>query len=744
MRMRYRSVAGRVHQITVFLGVCLASGALVAGLALPLVGGAALTAKAAAQDFQTLPADIQTRELAQRSVVYAADGTRIATFFDENRVSVPLSKVAPVLRQAILAIEDARFYEHPGIDIRGTVRALVSNTSGGPRQGGSTLTQQYVKNLLIELADGDKKKIAAARAPTLTRKLQELKYALEIEKRMPKDRILENYLNISYFGGGAYGVEAAARHYFSTSAAKLTLPQAALLAGVVRSPSAYDPTLQPERAKARRDTVLARMAEVGYITAQQQQRAAAGRVQLKVSETRNGCTRSPAPFFCDYVVRVMQNDPIFGRTPEDRLDLLSRGGLTIRTTLDLKAQRAADKALREYVEPQNRVASALAMVEPGTGRIKAIGVNRLYGKGRGRTNVNYATDLAYGGSRGFQVGSTMKAFTAAAAIEERFGVYYPIFSPYRLTRGLPATKDCQGRNVYDTGYAPYNESSRENGRYDMRRAMAQSVNTYFLQLQNKVGLCDVLTMSKRLGVHRADGGQLDPVLSYTLGVNELSPLTMAASYATFAARGTYCNPVAILSISDRRGRPLDVPEAKCKEVIRPEVANVMTSLFQGVMRSGGTGSQLSLGRPAAGKTGTTNGRVAVWFVGYTPQLTTAVWAGNPDNNRFELQNIRLNGRYYGNVCGGCLPGPIWEMAMRGALSGMPERSFARPEQSWLYGRYSPPPPQSGQTFSSSRPARGRPKPQPLPRQTSSPRPSRGRPKPQPLPRSTAFPVPPGP
>jgi membrane peptidoglycan carboxypeptidase len=705
MRRRSRSLAARTYQLTVFLGVSLVAGALVAGFALPLVGGAALTAKAAAEDFQSLPGDLKTRELAQRSVLLAADGTRLATFFDENRVSVPLRRVAPVMRQAILAIEDARFYDHPGVDTRGTLRALVSNASGGPRQGGSTLTQQYVKNLLIELADGDKKKIAAARERTLTRKLQELKYALEIEKRMSKDQILENYLNISYFGSGAYGVEAAARHYFTTTAGKLTLPQAALLAGVVRSPTAYDPTLYPDRAKARRDVVLARMAEVGYITPAQHRKAKASRLGLKVTETRNGCTRSAAPFFCDYVVRVIQNDPIFGRTQAERADLLSRGGLTIRTSLDLKAQRAADKALREYVEPTNKVASAMAMVEPGTGRIKAIAVNRRYGKGKGRTNVNYATDYAYGGSRGFQVGSTMKAFTAAAAIEERFGVYYPIFSPYRLTQGLPRTKDCQGRNVYDNNYAPVNEVSSENGVFDMRTAMALSVNTYFLQLQNRVGLCDVVTMSKRLGVKRADGRPLDPVLSYTLGVNELSPLTMAASFAAFAARGTYCNPVAILSINNRRGKSLEVPEAKCKQVLQPEVADVMTSLFQGVMRSG-TGARLGgIGRPAAGKTGTTNGRVAVWFVGYTPQLSTAVWAGNPDSSKYRLRNIRVGGRYYGNVCGGCLPGPIWKMAMVEALRGVPEKGFRAPARSWLYGRYPPPPPGQGQT-GSPRPSRG--------------------------------------
>ncbi|MGH2602704.1 MAG: transglycosylase domain-containing protein, partial [Dehalococcoidia bacterium] len=379
-RLRPRSDAGYAQTVVAFLGISMLAGVLLAGLALPFVGTAGLTAKAAADDFQALPADIQTRELPQRSRMLAADGSLMATFYEENRVSVPLKSVAKVMQDAILAIEDARFYEHGGVDMRGTLRALIANTQAGAvQQGGSTLTQQYVKNLLIELAEGDRQKIAEARETTITRKLRELKYALEIEKRLTKDEILENYLNIAYFGSGAYGVEAAARNYFSTSAGKLTLAQAATLAGIVRSPSAYDPTVNPERALSRRNVVLDRMAEVGYVTGEQLAAASQEELGLRVTETRNGCTRSPAPFFCDYVTRAIKNDPAFGKTARDREDLLWRGGITIRTTLDPTAQKSADEALREYVEPTNKVASALAMVEPGTGEIKAIGVNRLYG-----------------------------------------------------------------------------------------------------------------------------------------------------------------------------------------------------------------------------------------------------------------------------------------------------------------------------------------------------------------------------
>jgi membrane peptidoglycan carboxypeptidase len=688
-RLRPRSDAGYAQSAVAFLGISMLAGVLLAALALPFVGTAGLTAKAAADDFQALPADIEARELPQRSRMLAADGSLIATFYEENRVSVPVKSVAKVMVDAILAVEDSRFYEHGGVDLRGTLRALIANTqAGGVQQGGSTLTQQYVKNLLIELADGDQQKIAEAREATMTRKLRELKYALEIEKRLTKDEILENYLNIAYFGSGAYGVEAAARYYFSTSANKLTLAQAATLAGIVRSPYTYDPTENPDRALSRRNVVLARMAQVGYVTAEQADEASQQKLGLRVTETRNGCTRSPAPFFCDYVTRVIKNDTAFGKTVRDREDLLLRGGITIQTTLDMKAQKSADKALREYVEPNNKVASALAMVEPGTGKVKALGVNRLYGKGKGKTTVNYATDFNYGGSRGFQVGSTMKVFTAAAAIKEKYGVYYSLFSPYRLS-GLPRTEDCDGKGVYDSSYTPRNYTAGQNGRYDLRRGTAQSVNTYFLQLQGKVGLCDVVTMAERVGAHRADGKPFAPVSSFTLGSNEMSPLSLANAYATFAARGVHCDPYAISSVNDRTGKKMRIPKHECEEVVRPEVADVVSSLLRGVMQNG-TGTRAALSRPSAGKTGTTNDQVAVWFAGYTPQLATAVWAGHPDGSR-SLAGATIGGRTLSDWCGGCLPGPIWRTAMTGALRGEPVLSFQAPDREWVNGRYAPKP-----------------------------------------------------
>jgi membrane peptidoglycan carboxypeptidase len=707
--------AGRRHHIASFLAVCMVAGALVAGLALPVIGGAAMAAKNAAEDFQALPEKIETIPPAEASVVLAADGQRIASFYDENRVAVPLSKVSSIMKKAILAIEDARFYDHGGIDLKGTLRALVSNSGGeGGRQGGSTLTQQYVKNLLIQLSDGDPDKIAAARAPTIKRKLQELKYALEIEKRMTKDEILENYLNISYFGSGSYGIEAASRRYFSKSSNNLTLTEAALLAGIVRSPSGYDPTRFPEEALERRNVVLTRMRDVGFIRTDQLDKAKAEDLGLRVSPISNGCTRSSVPFFCDYITRVIQNDPIFGANERDRSDLLARGGLTIRTTIDLKTQKAADDALRAKTNPTDKVAGAVATIEPGTGKIRAMAISREYGNGAGKTVINYATDFEYGGSRGFQDGSTHKAFTAAAAIAEGYGTEYKIHSPFRIG-GFKAQRNCDGKRVDPGGWNPKNFENKPNEYgpvITMREGMRKSVNTYFAQLEVLVGLCDTVTMAEAAGIHRADGLPQDEFLPYTLGVNAVSPLTVANSYATFAARGVRCTPIAIESITGRDGKPVEVPKADCKQTIKQEVADAMNNVMQSVMQPKGFGYNMRLasGQPAGGKTGTTNGAVAIWFTGYTPTLSTAVWLGNPNDYSYKMDNVYIGGVFYDDVCGSCVPGPIWKAMMDEALKGTPITDFAPADARWLRGTKGEGDPRKAHvTYSVAKPAKAEPK-----------------------------------
>ncbi len=674
---------GFVSRLILFLLVSVLCGVLVAGVTLPMVGGFGLAARDGAEGFESLPAELEIPPLPERSRILASDGRLIATFYDQDRVSVPLTEVSPIMRKAVIAIEDSRFYDHGGIDLRGTMRAFVNNSSGRDVQGGSTLTQQYVKQVLLEVARENpdpKERAAAEKAATeqsYTRKLRELRYAVAIEDQYSKQQILERYLNIAYFGDGAYGAESAARRYFSSHARDLTLPQAALLAGIVQQPTAFDPTRNPERALARRDVVLERMAETGLATRAEVDAAKATDLGLKLSKKsrQNGCNDSKVAFFCDFVLKTILNDKTFGATIEERRALLLRGGLTITTTLDLRAQKHAQEALAAHVEPTDEVASALVSVQPGTGQIRAMAVSRGYGdrNKKGEIKFNPATDRAYGGSSGFQAGSTFKPFVAAAALEEGYPFSYPIYAPYHKEIG--DVEGCKG--TLTDPWDPYNEIASENGTYTLETGIEGSINTYFAQLEERVGVCRPWQIATALGLNRADGKKLDgPYKSFTLGVDEVSPLGMAEAYATFAARGTHCSSIAILEMTDPTGARLPVPDARCEQVLEQKIADGINELLQGVITDG-TGRRASIGRPAAGKTGTTNRRVSVWFVGYTPDLATAVWAGNPSPpaGGYPLQNRVIGGVYYGDVCGGCLPGPIWQQMMSNTLADTPVSSF---------------------------------------------------------------------
>ena len=672
--------SGFVTRLTLFLGISVLSGVLVAGLALPLVGALGLAARQSADGFQALPAELEIPPVPERSRILASDGSLIATFYEENRVVVPLTDVAPVMRKAIIAIEDSRFYRHSGIDLRGTMRAYINNQAGQDVQGGSTLTQQYVKQVLLlkanEIEDRAERERAmrAAVEQTYSRKLRELRYAVAVEEKYSKHQILERYLNIAYFGAGAYGVEAAARRYFRVSAHELNLAQAATLAGIIQQPTAFDPTRNPERSLARRNIVLARMEETGLATPEEVAAAKATPLKLREPKRLGGdCNESKVAFFCDFVLKTILNNETFGRTLEDRRNLLLRGGLTITTTLDRKAQRAAQDALAEYVNPRDKVASALVSVQPGTGQVKAMAVSRGYGDGKGEIKFNPATDRAYGGSNGFQAGSTFKPFVAAAALERGYPFSYPIYAPYQVQVG-----DVQGcGGTLTDKWEPVNELESENGTYTLETAIEGSINTYFAQLEERVGVCRPWQIATALGMNRADGDRLiGPYKSFTLGIDEVSPLSMAEAYAGFAARGVHCNSIAILEVTDPSGQRLPVPDAGCQQAIDQEVADGINELLQGVIEDG-TGARAAIGRPAAGKTGTTNRRVSVWFIGYTPELSTAVWAGNPSPpaRGYPLFNRVIGGRYYGDVCGGCLPGPIWQQMMSETLEGTPIRSF---------------------------------------------------------------------
>ena len=657
------------------LGVAAVVAGVVAGLMLvPLIGGTGVLTRNVVADFQNLPDSLSTPPLPQRSLILASDGSVLATLYYQNRVEVPLSSISPSMRQATVAIEDSRFLQHNGVDLRGILRSLATNASaGGVEQGSSTLTMQYVKNVLVNQATSADE-LDAARGKSATRKIREVRYALGLEKLFSKGEILERYLNIAYFGAGAYGVEAAARRYFSKSAADLTLPEAATLAGIVQQPTAYDPLRNPELSTVRRNVVLKRMGELGYVTPDEADRAALVPMAslLRPSVTTNGCTSSYAPYFCDYVVQTIRQDPTFGKTPEEREAFLRRGGYTIRTTLDPKAQNGATETVNEYIPPKDasRRATAITMVEPGTGHVLAMTQNRAWGpSGRGKTTYNYNVERSMGGTLGMQAGSTFKVFPMAAALEAGISPfeYIPSYSPKTFTDFRNCTTDKK--------YAPVTvRNSTSSGTFDMARATAYSVNTYFMTIEERTGICRPAEIAESMGVRLGNGDPLLRVPTLAIGTMEVTPLAMANAYATFAAHGIYCKPVVILDIVDRDGKPLPVPDGDCQRVLKRDVADTVTVMLNGVVDGsipGRTGQAMVIPeRQVAGKTGTTNDSAAVWFAGYTPQIAAAVWVGDPRGGfAYPMKNVTINGRYYSQVFGGTLPGPIWRDSMEKALAG---------------------------------------------------------------------------
>ncbi|MFF4960536.1 transglycosylase domain-containing protein [Streptomyces sp. NPDC001222] len=669
-----------VQQAAKFLGVSVLAGAVMAGIALPAAGALGLAAKGSVQGFDDIPSNLKSPQLSQRTTILDSQGGQIATVYSRDRTVVELKDISPYMQKAIVAIEDSRFYQHGAIDLKGVLRALNQNAqSGGVAQGASTLTQQLVKNYFVEEAGDDPTKVAQATQQTLGRKVRELKYAIQIEEKLGKKKILENYLNITFFGQQAYGVEAASERYFSKHAKDLSLPEAALLAGLVQSPTRYDPVNDEAEAKKRRNVVLQRMADVHDISQAEADKAKKTPLGLNVSEPKNGCITAVkgAGFFCDYVREVFLNNPVFGRTKTDRAKIWNRGGLTIRTTLDPQAQESLQKSVKDHVNKSDEVATAATVVEPGTGKILAMGQSRPYGFGKNETQINLSVDKAMGGGAGYQPGSTFKPIVAAAAIEGGTPATQEYPSPYEMDYPSPVAA-CDGKQWTNNENATLtNENESEHGPYGMKEATAKSVNTYYVQLISDIGICPVTDMAKKMGVNRADGLKIDQAPSIALGTQEMSPLTMASAYATFADRGTYCTPVAIASITQTVGnekKSLAVPTSTCSRAMSQTTADTINTILKGVVEDG-TGTQAGLGsRPSAGKTGTTDFRYAAWFVGYTPNMAGAVWVGDPAHKR-QMTHITIGGVPYDKVYGGQVPGPIWRDMMTGALVGKPVEDF---------------------------------------------------------------------
>ncbi len=625
------------------IGVC---SALVALLLLPLFGAVGVGANALEKRLTAAGANFtRIPHFPQRSTIYAKDGSVLATLFlDENRTIVHLDKVSQHAQDAVLAIEDHNFYEHGAINVSSVIRAMLANLiAGHVTQGGSTLTQQLVKNAVIQ-----------SDAQTFARKFQEAALAIRLEQTYSKDKILELYMNEVYFGNGIYGIGTAARYYFNEPASKLDLAQSALLAGLIQSPATFDPITHPDAALARRNEVLDHMAEYGL--------ALPGKVaKVKLTPIRIATdvgqqTQKVQPFFVHYIDELILDKTnhafdAFGKTHAQRVHTLFQGGLKIYTTLDPAWQRYAQEAVNESpnIDPKTGPDVSLVSVDPTNGAIRAM----LSGKNYRRDQL----DLVWHGRR--QVGSAFKPFTLAAAFEQGFppGKVYDSTSPFCSPLWISADHCVSNAEPGGGGYV------------DLWTATQDSINVVFAQLALDVGPQNIVDVAHKMGIT----APLDPVPAITLGTEEVSTLDMASGYSTLANNGIHCEPFAVVRVLLPNGTKLYQHHPTCDQAIPADIAHQITAMLQRVICCGtGQAYASGLGRPEAGKTGTGQDYTNVYFAGYTPQVTTAVWVG------FPAGNIPMDSYYGHSVFGGTLAAPIWKAFMLKAVAGMPIEGFPAP------------------------------------------------------------------
>ncbi len=680
-----------------FVLVAGVGGLLGAGLLLPAVATTSGVADTTVQIFDELPAELTQVPLSEKSTILAADGTVLASFYDQNRIVVPLSEVSIHMINAVIDIEDRRFFEHGGVDLTGMARALLTNAVADTNEGASTLTQQYVKNSLIQAAlqlddpVARAQAIADARASTglegYARKLQEAKLAVSLEQVMTKEEILQAYLNISQFGVSVYGVEAAAQYYFSNRAKNLNYLQAATIAGITKGPSEYDPERNPEKSEGRRNIVLGSMLREGDITQGEYDAGIATPIAetLKIGQTRLGCMTAGdvvagSGYFCDYVTKIIAQDPAFGETSAERRRLLYQGGLTIHTTLDPRLQELADASAKATVpvDDPSGVSDAISVVEPGTGNIVAMAQNRVYNStssaGPGQTAVNFNTDFAYGSSGGFPPGSTFKPFTLLEWLKEGHSLNEIVDGRLRSS-GVPMSEFNASCTGFGGGVYKFGNAEGSGGFMSALDATKNSVNSAYIEMATNLDLCKIFSGAAELGVHKANGDPVDVLPSNVIGSAEIAPLAMAAAFASWSADGVFCEPIAITAVEDADGTALPVPSANCRQAITPELARAMNYGLSQVWN--GTGKaigRLPDGRPASGKTGTTSQNEHTWFVGYTAQMATAVWVGHSEG-MIPMQRVTIGGTYYRNVYGATLAGKAWRAFMEPASAGMPVVDF---------------------------------------------------------------------
>ncbi len=640
---------GVLGAILAFVGMSAVASVLVAVAVTPAIAVTGLTANSTLGIFDNLPDYLAIGELAEKTSIYAkgTDGSDVllASFFAQDRQEVTWDQVATFAKDAAVSTEDPRFYEHGGIDLMGTIRAALSNSAGGDVQGGSSITQQYVKNVLVQKAEDIADPVArdaaikAATETSIDRKLKEMKLAIGVEQKYSKQDILMGYLNIASFGGRVYGIESAAQHYFSVSAKDLTLPEAASLIATVNNPNnlRVDIADNIPANKIRRDYVLDRMLVEKAITQQQHDDAVATPITPKIAPTSTGCeSAGGAAYFCDYVTWIIKNDPTFGATADDRWAAFQHGGWKIMTTLDPTMQATSvavlDAAVPKIIS-QGDIAGTTISLQVGTGRVLAMAQSKDFTQdpavaatGSNYSSINYNTDSAYGGSTGFQVGSTYKLFTLAEWLKAGHGLNESVAGATRTWKMSDFTNTCEptgGPDWTPTNYAGAGQTAT------VQVALNNSWNTNFLTMASKLDLCNIRKDAEALLVHRADGNQLtssNP--SAVLGTNEIAPISMATALAGIANAGMVCHPIAIDKITDRNGNDVAPPKADCVQGLPVNIANTEASALEKVPTVTASYSKIGDGVPYIAKTGTSDNSEHNWMLGSTSAVSTAVWLGN--------------------------------------------------------------------------------------------------------------------
>ncbi len=663
-----------------YLTLCIAGGVVVSLMAMPAVFGANNAAKALAPSLTVEGIDFDVTSLPQKSTLYASDGkTVIASFYAQNREVVPIKNISVYMQRAVVAREDRRFFEHAGVDVQGVLRAFVQTyVAKGDTQGGSSLTQQYVKNVLMVKAREDDDPIAEYHASedTVARKLREMLIAVQMEKKYSKYEILQGYLNIAQFGSGSlYGVEAAAKRYFNTTAANLSVVQAATIAAITKNPEKYDPSIESNQktAEEQRNIVLDLMLQEKFITKTQHDKAKATPLKdtLNIQSVQQGCqVAGDAAFFCSYVTNQILNSKEFGKTAQARQKLLNEGGLEIYTTMDVNANNAAMKAARDTipVDDPTGFEVTIAAVKPGTGEVLGFGINRTYDATDAaktdstRTSINYAVDQKDGGGIGFNVGSTWKPINMIAWMLQGHSINESLRT---YTSYANSSFNCSKFSGHGT-WSLHNSEGGTVSQETPLQGLIKSHNTTQASMTQQIGLCAIADAAKTVGYHNAILGQEDVYSANSfnppmiIGSVQASPLTMANVYATIAANGVECTPIAIKKVIKQNGKSVKVPSANCHQAIAPEIAQTTAyALNQGVLKGEAKAAQLDNNRKTFAKTGT-NEQTYMLTAGFVPnQVAAFVAVGNAEVQE-SFSGKTINGVSHGTWYGMYIASPAWK------------------------------------------------------------------------------------